>query len=250
MRNGILYLALLLGLTGCLAHQKQSSLLFERGNKEAAAGNYRKALAIYQQLDQQGIERAELYCNMGNVYLKTGRLGLARYYYEHGLRLAPWDSQILANRRLVLQRLDINTTPPTIAEIPRFQFIINKATEVSVSGLLLGAVVVLISVYAGNKRYSRQLSIVASTLLISGAGLVIILLFLRLWSGQDAAIVVAHGSAVRMGPSEAARQIAQIKEGQKVLVVKQYRGWIKVSTTTSRQGWIKLSSAARLHSEE
>lgn len=250
MRNSILYLGLIISLIGCSSNQQQIDLLFKRGNREAAAGNYRKALAIYRQIDHRGIERAELYCNMGNACLKLERPGLARYYYEHGLQLTPWDPQLISNRRLVLEQLGINLSSPVTIKTPVFQRIADSLIQFAISSLFLGTLVLGFYVYGGNKRYSGQLHILANTLLTSGAGIVVIILFLRLCFIQDTAIVVSHGTALRMGPSEASRKIAEIKEGQKLLVTNHYRGWIKVSGPVAQQGWIKLSSAARLPQQE
>ena len=75
----------------------QSNNWFEEGNAAYNEGDYEQALALYGNIEESGLESAELYYNMGNTYYKMKKYPMSILYYEKALKLAPGDEDIRTN---------------------------------------------------------------------------------------------------------------------------------------------------------
>src|SRR6056297_1080930 len=67
----------------------QTDSVYHRAGKAYDTGDYEEALALYRQLNEQGLEEADLYYNMGNAAFRSNKLGFAILYYEKALKLNP-----------------------------------------------------------------------------------------------------------------------------------------------------------------
>src|SRR5580704_14777486 len=68
-----------------------ANTLFSKGNTLYTKGQYKDALATYQQLIDQGYQSAAVYFNMGNASYKNDDIASAVLYYEKAHKLAPGD---------------------------------------------------------------------------------------------------------------------------------------------------------------
>ncbi|MBQ6799713.1 MAG: tetratricopeptide repeat protein [Bacteroidaceae bacterium] len=76
-----------------------------------AAGDYARAISIYEQLLATEGEAAEVYYNLGNSYFKQDQLAHAILNYERALLLQPGDDDIRFNLELAQSRTVDKITP-------------------------------------------------------------------------------------------------------------------------------------------
>jgi len=106
-----------------------------------AAGNPQEALAIYQQLSDQGQPSSALYFNMGNAHYQQGDLPAAYAAYLQSLDLAPRDADIRHNLALVEQQLSANPSPDAELLMDRLPLSWLTTNEVALLGLAVWYVV-------------------------------------------------------------------------------------------------------------
>jgi len=63
--------------------------LYYRANEKYQAGEYEKAIELYQEIITNGFESSVLYFNLGNAYFRSNKIGMSRLYYEKALKLDP-----------------------------------------------------------------------------------------------------------------------------------------------------------------
>ena len=71
--------------------------LFYTGNHYYKSQDYLKAVEQYLKILDMGIENGPLYYNIGNGFLKLGKVGYEILCYEKAKRLMPHDSDLKAN---------------------------------------------------------------------------------------------------------------------------------------------------------
>ncbi|MGI4863799.1 MAG: tetratricopeptide repeat protein [Janthinobacterium lividum] len=237
---------LVLGLAGC-AREPDHAADFQRANAQLQKGHYVQAIRQYQQLERRGVQQPALFCNLGNAFYQSGRLGWAVYYYEKALALAPLDAQLIANSRVAQAR----TRPPAAGWWPapttmRALKVADAGAVLAVVSLFISSILYLIGVVAnggvlpaGRLAACRLLLLAAALLLVAAGGAL-------LPRQQPAAIITLPKAQLHSGPSSLARKVAEAAEGEKVAVQASYRGWLKIQTTSGEQGWVATASAARL----
>ena len=248
MKNIIIGLLLVLSaaLTGCLGPDETK--LFAQGNGLLAQDRCGEAISAYRKLEKAGIREPELYCNLGNAWLKAGRAGWATFYYEQALALAPTDQQIRSNLNTALQQLGTAPVPlatPFTLEAARVTWC-DWLMKASLLGLLLSAVLSILVAAASDrpelakiKRFSRYTMLAAGSLWVLTSGTAAAL-------EKRYAIVVRESSGVRSGPSHLATKVFAVKEGDKLKVATSFKGWLKVENPQGQQGWLAKDSVACL----
>jgi hypothetical protein len=68
---------------------EQLDSLFTHAGIAYSEGKYELAIALYDEILQQGFESPELYYNLGNASFRSNKLGYAILYYNKSLKLDP-----------------------------------------------------------------------------------------------------------------------------------------------------------------
>ena len=85
--------------------------IYNRANQLYADKDYNRALELYLELVDRGIENAALYYNLANTCFKAGIIGRAVLYYERALYLKPLDREIRDNLKFVRMSLEDKISP-------------------------------------------------------------------------------------------------------------------------------------------
>jgi tetratricopeptide (TPR) repeat protein len=85
--------------------------LFAQANTAYKNADYKRAMQMYEQLVQSGIESAEVYFNLGNCYYKSGKMASAILNYTRAQRLDPTDDDISFNLSLAESRITDKIDP-------------------------------------------------------------------------------------------------------------------------------------------
>ena len=79
-------------------------------------GDYDESIEIYRGLWKGGYETGHLHYNLGNAYLRTGRVGLAIAAYNRAQVLLPRDRDVAANLGYARARAKDDVLPPKASE--------------------------------------------------------------------------------------------------------------------------------------
>ncbi|HZY39586.1 MAG TPA: tetratricopeptide repeat protein [Mucilaginibacter sp.] len=220
--------------------------LFSKGNALYAKGQYKEALAAYQQLVDEGYQSPGVYFNMGNASYKNDDLASAVLYYEKAHKLAPGDDDINYN----LKYVNLKTTDK-IEEVPEFfltrwwhGLILSFSTQAlavwSIIFVLLGSAILVLYFFTGSTAVKKT-SFYGFILFFFLGVLAIFMANRQLSYFEDhrEAIVFRPSVNVKSGPVEQSNTLFVIHDGTKVNVLDNNNGWTKISLSNGNEGWIK-----------
>src|SRR6266480_2103180 len=78
----------------------QPAAQFAKANQEYAAGNFKSAIAGYEELVRSGQDTPNVFYNLGNAYFRQNSFGHAILNYERALALEPHHPEAQANLRV------------------------------------------------------------------------------------------------------------------------------------------------------
>jgi len=237
-----------------LAHAADNmQALFEKGNQQYAKGNYKEAIADYQQILKVGYQSVPVYFNMGNASFKNGDIPSAIYYYEKAHKLSPGDDDINFN----IQFANLRTTDK-IDVAPEFflvkwwnSFILMfSATTLAVWSIVFillasGALIMYIFTYSVTIKKASFYS----TFILFIIGLFIIFMGNRQVNYFDThhqAIIFSGAVTVKSSPADAAKSLFVIHEGTKVDVLENNSNWTKIRLPNGNEGWIVVGDAKEI----
>lgn len=216
-----------------------------KANEAYKNKQYAEALKLYEGFIEEGLASAALFYNMGNVYYRQDKIGLAILYYEKALKLSPRDAAVRANLTLAQSR-----QVDQIQALPAFfldrwqqalQSIFSSNTW-SILGLLLlwaGVGGLIFWLLASARTQRKRGFIIGSTLLI----LSIIPFYLSAGRASfeqnpGTAILLESEYGLRTAPEEESTVILPLHEGVKLLIIDRIGEWMKVQLEDGEQGWL------------
>jgi len=234
-------LVFLLIAASLLANNNQ---LFDSANTYYSAGDFEKAIGLYEEILSKGFSSPELYYNLGNAYYRSNRLSGAILNFERALRMSPGDRDIQFNLEIARAHL-----VDRIEEIP--PFFLNKWIQ-SISSLLATDGWAWLSVLSfcfllalsALFIFSRSLSVRKMVFVIG-----VVLLFLssagfylsweqkRRIQSPNEAIITASMVVIKSSPDEKATDLFILHEGTKVVIRERLGQWIEISLLDGKKGW-------------
>jgi len=210
------------------------------------AGDYARAIALYEVLLENEFEDAAVYYNLGNAYYASGQPGLSLVNYLRANRLSPRDAEIITQiNRVRAERVDFQgdeTTP--IDRLARFSQVFMTTTELrnAVLTLWFSLFVVATGWFILEKRRSIIRPIVIGNVVILLLGLV--LLFPRIYveTERPKAVVIDLIVEARSGPDEDYLVLFPLYAGAELRVVETREGWSRFVLPDGRQGWLPTTT--------
>jgi tetratricopeptide (TPR) repeat protein len=205
------------------------------------AGRMPDAVRLYEDAVRSAPAAMELYFNLGNAYLRDGRLGPAVLNYRKAWRLAPRDPAIEANLRIALQEAgaaeaDLSGSEILLTRLSEREWAVAATAAWWSTCLLLGLALLL-----RGRRWLFARAAVATALTVGVA-----LLGLSTWRGfgRRPELVVLRGTqnALR-APLTAAPPLFPLPEGSIVRESGAQGEWVEVSSG-QLTGWIRRSACA------
>lgn len=248
-RSILLISAALLIFTGAMgvsAEEKKAdpNQLFYTANHNYELRDYVKAMEGYVAILESGLESGNLYYNIGNGFLKMGRLGQAILCYERAKRLIPHDSDLKANLTYA-RSLAENTSDRTqgafilnainaIFESYSLRAVIFSATFLYLILLLLAGIFTAKPFFARRFRALMVLVIVLFVLNLTA-------LASRYFNER----ILKHGIVVqdkvecKYEPIEKSTTYYTLREGGDVLILATRNGWRQIRRPDGKIGWVK-----------
>jgi len=223
--------------------------LFKEANKYYTDNNFRKALELYDSIEESGYRSASLYFNMGNAYYKLEDYPKAILYYEKA-KLSDHRSEDI---QFNLELANLNTIDKIdpIPEIFIFSLWNNMIHYFRSTHWAIVAIVFLWTflslvflVLTTRNMLLRKIFIPVSLLLMF---ILVFSFFATIKTYQtetrnNFAIVMEPTVYLKSAPEDNSTDLFIIHEGLKVEVVEFFDEWSKVKLSDGKIGWIKQES--------
>lgn len=237
----LLFVLMFAGAFGLQAAERSDEQLFRDGTILLRHGDYAKAATSFELLKSKGVKSPQLYCNLGNAYFQMNSPGKAISSYEKGLLLAPLDTQLTHNLRIVNNTFGLPVSGTVKLHAANSLPVVYAAEK----GPLLIAFLFLITGMLFLALCFRLLksdlikSLVKCGLLVSILLFVVITSLSLLQHNSNYAITVENNTKVKTGPGVLAKEIFGLPEGEKIEILNYYKGWYKIKRYNDAEGWVQ-----------
>lgn len=238
----ILYIFLIIANTIAAQNADQ---LFSTANDLYKNEKFEKAIALYKQIESQGLHSSELYYNLGNSYYKLNKVGPSIYYLEKALKINPLNEDAANNlifaKRLALDKIE--ELPKTVLQKFNSNYLQQLSYNqwavvvviLSILGSLLFLLFYFVDVPAKKRLYFVSSSVSFILLMIA---LLITFNQYSISKNRKEAIVFAEESEVRNAPTFNSEEAFILHEGTKVFVLDAIDNWKKIKLADGKIGWI------------
>jgi hypothetical protein len=210
---------------------------FQQANDAYAAGDYDKAIQIYERFIGEGVTHAAVFYNLGNAYYRKNAVGPAVANYERALYVDPDHYQAAHNLDLVISQTQ-RQLPRPLRPPWKQSLLFWDGSLAPRSPLWLamgGWIAFWILVAIRTWRPVRYLRIAAAILLI-----LTVLFTLSAWAKthpDPLAVVAAESLPVRFRTDGEATVRFELSEGDRVILEIREGEWARVLTATGERGW-------------
>lgn len=225
--------------------------LFYNANRSYEKRDYVKAVEDYVAILDSGLESGSLYYNIGNGFLKLGKVGFAILCYEKARRLIPQDSDLKAN--LAYARSQVDAPAMNIPEENVVLKGIKRVFEdfslnmIALAALALYLVVILVAALlilvpsAGRFKPLFLLLVLGSLLSLTGLGV-------RYYDEEilKHGIVVLKSVETKYEPIDKSTTYYRLQEGNDVLVMNTRDGWRQIKRADGKIGWVKKEAVEEI----
>jgi hypothetical protein len=215
---------------------------------EEALDAYGEAAALFESLVADGVRNGKLYYNLGNTYLRLGRIGQAILSYRRAEELIGRDPQLQHNLRYARSLCRTLIEPSGEKAVLRTVFFWHYDTSTPVRfAVALTAYVLfwlVLIAYTFVPRSGWKYAAYALLVLWVTAGTSVTIDAVRDNTVREA-VTVAADIVVRQGDSEVydPRFAEPIHEGVECRVIEQRGDWYRIELLDGSTGWIRRSQA-------
>jgi tetratricopeptide (TPR) repeat protein len=213
---------------------------FEKANEEFAAGNFKAAIADYENAVRNGEYSANLFYNLGNAYFRTQDFGHAILNYERALALDRHHAEAEANLRVARDAARALSLAPRASEKAFRIASVNQWTTVAAIAAWVFVFSVAVLTFSRRSRAAVMgLSILSLSILV-----IAVVAAYRINSADASrAIVVAKDVTARVATADNANRVLALPMGSEIEVVSKRGDWIYAALPNDQRGWIPASSA-------
>ncbi|MBI4436032.1 MAG: hypothetical protein HY590_01240 [Candidatus Omnitrophica bacterium] len=230
-------------LSATFVFANEVSDTFFLANQKYSEGNYEEAITFYEKLVESGIPSGPLYYNLGNSYMKLGRLGKSILNYERAKRLMGLDEDLLANLSYVESQLE-QAQPKEEHRFYEIAFFWVRNQFTAEGWIIFLAVVfnllfVVLTLATFVKKIQKPLISFAWLLAIVTA-----FSFLFGFSKMSATekekegVIVETTADVRYSPSTTGAVAFQLKEGIRAQILRKEGDFCYIRLTRDKTGWV------------
>jgi len=214
---------------------------FLSANQAFLEERYVDSAEQYQALVDAGVAGPYVHYNLGNSWLRAGRLGQAIAAYRTAQTLAPRDADIAANLAFARGNVTDAIAPPGPSDLQRtllFWHYAFSATELQVALAVTNVLFWTLLGLSVLRRESEWLrwatwSLAAPLLILTASTL------LHALTPTHVGVVTVAEADVRAGDDNDAVLRFQLHEGTEMTLVEQRGNWWRVALTDGQGGWIR-----------
>ncbi len=252
MKRTIFFAFIIFTWTAAQAQRADWQQVINRANELYAHKQYDSALVLYQKVLDNGLEAAELYYNIGNVYFRKGNLAKAILFYERAHRLDPANDKIDYNLKFANQFVQDKFTVVPEFFLRRWWHAI--ALVMSADAWAAISLLAFILMFVGGYvfLFTRKVNL-RKTAFYLGLVFMVISVFSfflalsnhRYYTDSHEAIIMTT-SSVRSSPSMDGTELYILHEGVKVKILSSSDGWYEVRLPNGSIGWIKKQDLEKI----
>ena len=219
----------------------EGNLAYSKGHHQEAIEKYTSILKSQESLSGQGL--AQLHYNLGNAYLRDGKLGASIASYLSSYAQDPVNEDLLANLEFARSNTKDALAPDETNPIVRtlffwhFSFGRRQAISLLLWGNALFWVLMGLQLFLQDNALLKwcQRFALLSTLLLAGS------VGLRWMFPTQIAVVQESEISVYSGQDSASVVRFKLHEGSEVRVVQIEENWVKVDLPEQKQGWVRAA---------
>jgi tetratricopeptide (TPR) repeat protein len=221
--------------------------LFFEANRAYKEGRYQQAVDGYEQLADKGFANGDLYYNLGNACLRSGRLGPAILNYKRAHVLIPRDADLNYNLRFALdQTKDAVSLPQNYLSQAFFWLDSMTLRELLWAFGLFNVLfwsVLMLRLFSRPEWTYYFFVVLLIFWLMAGASLG--LKWYQLKSDQRAVILVPAVD-VLAGPEDSDTVLFKLHEGTTVNRERTEEGWSLIRISQNKRGWVKSQDIEKI----
>lgn len=227
-----------------LVHAEDFMNEVARANDLYASNNYQEAADSYESLRERGFNNGHMYYNLGNTYIRLGKIGPAILNYIRAQKLIPRDENLQANLNFAIQQTRNKITPPPPDTLATLFFWVN---DLSLNENINFAIAINLTFWltltmwfyfrTDFLRLARN-----SILFLLLLAFVAIGIKLHLESNSKTGVVLAKMVSVKSGLDASNITLFELHEGALVNIIDERPGWIEVQLDSKQKGWIPKGS--------
>jgi tetratricopeptide (TPR) repeat protein len=236
-----------------LAQTSENSRTFLNAIRLYREGQFKPAADEFLKIAQTGVRNGKLFYNLGNTYLKIGKLGHSILWYERALKLIPNDPDLKFNlnfaRTLVKDKRE-EQRPPLLNVLFFWQ---DLFSEKSIQWIAIISNMVFWLILASYLSPIPSLKTATSVKVFKYLSLAIALVFSLTAFYQYFAkryinygIILPEKVSVRSGLTETATELFLLHSGTKVKIERQDRDYYRIYFSRDKIGWLKKTHAAMI----
>ncbi len=219
--------------------------MWDKANTEFVNGNFKGAIAEYNNIMTTGYTSADLHYNLANAYYKLGKMGDAILNYRRAYMLNPSDKDIKYNLEIAQAQ-----TKDRIAEVPKLfisRFVVSVRSYFSSNewantafALFTLAIVMFLIYLISTRNTVRKIGFICSV--ICCALFIFTLSFsvsqYRAIMLKNQAVVMSSAVAVRSSPDNSSKEIFILHEGTSIDILNTLGEWSEIVIADGNKGWM------------
>ncbi len=224
---------------------------FLEANEQYRAGRYEAAAEGYRALLEGGVEHPALYFNLGNAWMKNGRLGEAVWAYLKAQVFMPRDVDLQANldyaRSLLSEGDAVSVHPPRVVRWMTLNGRCSTAELVMTWTALWWGMVSVWIVWTWGRRARPWLGPVAWGVSAAAVLTLTALVAQTVWvDAVPKVVAVTERAEVKFAPQPEGIVHLTLPEGAVVRLQQRQDGWIQIRRVDGRAGWVRADAVKLL----
>lgn len=220
---------------------QDSNSMFLQANQDYQIGHYQEAIKAYTKLLTKN-ENGYLYYNLGNCYLKTGKIGQAVLNYKRAQKFIPRFADLKMNLEYAYMetkdKIEDKGYKLLLETVFFWYYRLNKR-ELLFSFLVINSIFFVV---AGIKIYTQSdflnwLLILAGIIYILSAGSTVTKIYKDIYS--QSGVVLEEEISVHSGSNVQNVVLFKLHAGTEVEVEEVKNDWLKIMLPDGKIGWVQ-----------
>lgn len=240
MKKPIILALAILGAVASMGFA-QSAAQFAKANQEYAAGDFKGAIADYEELVRSGQDSPNLFYNLGNAYFRQKDFGHAILNYERSLALEPRHPEAQANLRMARDEARALELVPDRLE--RWLAFANSNQYAIAAAVAFWISIFAIASFIFNRRRSALALSILSLLTFALAAVAVF----QLDRGKNGlAVVITDNSEARLATADTASRVLTLPAGSEIQILSRRGDWIYTGLPNNLRGWMPANSVEQV----
>jgi tetratricopeptide (TPR) repeat protein len=223
----------------------QPTAQFAKANQEYAAGDFKAAIADYEELVRSGRDTPNVFYNLGNAYFRQNNFGRAILNYERALALEPHHPEAQANLRVARDEARALELVPDKWERLFAVATLNQYAIMAAVAFWIGLFSITIFIF-GRGRSHGAVALSILSLSIAVVAVAVIYQLSHGKNGRALAIVTGENVEARLATADNANRVLTLPAGSEIQIVSQRGDWIYAALPNNLRGWMPASSAEQV----